>query len=235
MSAIRTARERARAELTQEIKAEARRQLGASGAQGLSLRAVARELGMASSALYRYFPSRDDLLTALIIDAYNALGDRVEAVDRVTAATGGHRARWRAFCGAVRSWAQEYPHEYSLLYGSPVPGYAAPATTIPPAARIPFALTGIVKDAWQASQLTVRPAPSPSPELAAQAAALAERIVPGAPASSVINVIIAWTQLFGMVGFELYGHLIGSMDPAGPFFDYAVDRMADLIGLPPDP
>ncbi len=72
MPAIRTARERARAELTGEIKAEARRQLAARGAQQLSLRAVARELGMASSALYRYFPSRDDLLTSLIIDAYDA-------------------------------------------------------------------------------------------------------------------------------------------------------------------
>src|ERR1700729_111876 len=69
-----TARERARAELTREIKEEARRQLAASGAGGLSLRAVARELGMVSSALYRYYPSRDDLLTALIIDAYDALG-----------------------------------------------------------------------------------------------------------------------------------------------------------------
>src|SRR5215472_7081460 len=78
-SAGRTARERARAELTREIKQEARRQLAAHGAQGLSLRAVARELGMVSSALYRYFPSRDELLTALIIDAYDALGEAAEA------------------------------------------------------------------------------------------------------------------------------------------------------------
>ncbi len=73
-----TARERARAELTLEIKEEARRQLAATGADGLSLRAVAKELGMVSSALYRYYPSRDDLLTALIIDAYNALGAAAE-------------------------------------------------------------------------------------------------------------------------------------------------------------
>ena len=77
MNAGRTARERARAELTDEIKAVARRQLATVGAQGLSLRAVSRELGMVSSALYRYFPSRDDLLTALIIDGYNAVGDAV--------------------------------------------------------------------------------------------------------------------------------------------------------------
>src|SRR5580692_1432818 len=77
-NAPRTARQRARAELTREITEEARRQLAATGANGLSLRAVARELGMVSSALYRYYPSRDDLLTALIIDAYNALGAAAE-------------------------------------------------------------------------------------------------------------------------------------------------------------
>ena len=78
-NAPRTARERARAELTREIKEEARRQLASVGADGLSLRAGARELGMVSSALYRYYPSRDDLLTALIIDAYDALGSVAEA------------------------------------------------------------------------------------------------------------------------------------------------------------
>src|SRR5580693_9144815 len=92
-----TARERARAELTREIKEEARRQLAETGAQGLSLRAVARELGMVSSALYRYFPSRDDLLTALIIDAYNALGEQAEEANAAVKAT-HYRARFRAVC-----------------------------------------------------------------------------------------------------------------------------------------
>ena len=78
MNASRTARERVRAELTREITEVARRQLAAEGAAGLSLRAVARELGMVSSAIYRYFPSRDDLLTALIIDAYDAIGEAAE-------------------------------------------------------------------------------------------------------------------------------------------------------------
>src|ERR1700743_118342 len=82
----RTARERARVELTREIKEEARRQLAEAGAGGLSLRAVARELGMVSSALYRYSPSRDELLTALIIDAYDAIG---AAAERAMAATPG--------------------------------------------------------------------------------------------------------------------------------------------------
>src|SRR5579875_3826393 len=106
-SASRTARERARAELTREIKEEARRQLAAAGASGLSLRAVARELGMVSSALYRYYPSRDDLLTALIIDAYDAVGDAAEAAI-ASAAPGPARQRWTAACHAIRDWARSH-------------------------------------------------------------------------------------------------------------------------------
>ena len=108
-----TLRERARAELSREIKEEARRQLAASGADGLSLRAVAKELGMVSSALYRYYPSRDDLLTVLIIDAYDAVGAAAEgAVAAGQAAAGPSvpaRARWIAACHAVRDWARGQP------------------------------------------------------------------------------------------------------------------------------
>ena len=83
MSASRTARERVRAELTREITGIARRQLATEGATGLSLRAIAREMGMASSAIYRYFASRDELLTALIIDGYNAVGEAVERLSLI--------------------------------------------------------------------------------------------------------------------------------------------------------
>ncbi|MEW2353916.1 TetR/AcrR family transcriptional regulator [Spirillospora sp. NPDC029432] len=229
MNASRTARERARAELTREIKEEARRQLRASGAQGLSLRAVARELGMVSSALYRYFPSRDELLTALIIDAYDALGARIEAA---AGTGGGFRERWRACCAAVRDWAREHPHEYALVYGSPVPGYQAPEATIAPASRVPVALLSLVRDAWREGVLT-EPADELSPELAEQAERTAAVIPPAMPGPLLVRGAIAWTQLFGMVGFELFGHLDGTMDPAGPFFAHSVERMADFLGLPP--
>src|ERR1700739_1587831 len=108
---IATARERARAELTREIKEEARRQLAAVGADGLSLRAVARELGMVASALYRDYPGRDELLTALIIDAYDALGEVAERA--ISSADGGGRVRWIAARRAVPDWARSHPHEYA--------------------------------------------------------------------------------------------------------------------------
>src|ERR1700744_2080553 len=130
----RTARERVRAEITREITDTARAHLAADGAATLSLRAVARDLGMVSSAVYRYFASRDDLLTALIIDGYNAIGAAVEAAD-AACDRADHLGRWRAAGRAARPWAVAHPHEYALIYGSPVPGYEAPADTIAPAAR----------------------------------------------------------------------------------------------------
>src|ERR1700754_430068 len=128
MTASRTARERVRAELTREITDIARRQLATEGAGGLSLRAVARDMGMVSSAIYRYYPSRDDLLTTLIIDGYNAVGEvvvKAEAARERTDVMG----RWLALCHGLRDWALAHPQEYALLYGSPVPGYSAPEDT----------------------------------------------------------------------------------------------------------
>src|SRR5947207_15973409 len=111
-------RARVRAEMTEEIKAAARRHLAVDGAN-LSLRAVARELGMVSSALYRYFPSRDDLLTALIVDAYNAVGEAAEGARDALTGPDAKRpvARWSAVCSGVRTWALAHPHEYALIYG----------------------------------------------------------------------------------------------------------------------
>ncbi|MFI9270448.1 TetR/AcrR family transcriptional regulator [Kitasatospora sp. NPDC052896] len=251
MAVIRTARERAREELTQEIKREARRQVAVAGAQQLSLRAVARELGMVSSALYRYYPSRDDLLTALIVDAYTDLAEVVEralAGGSAGAARGGStagagptraeraqgaRERWRALCGAVRDWAVEHPHEYALIYGTPVPGYHAPEETVALATRVPLALVDVIRGA--AGHLDGAPGRPASPVLATQLTELAARHAPELSQAVLVRAVIAWTQLFGMISFELFGRLAGSVDPADEFFAQAVEEMADLIGLPETP
>jgi AcrR family transcriptional regulator len=228
VNASRTARERARAELTREIKDEARRQLAAVGAARLSLRSVARALGLASSALYRYYSCRDDLLTALIIDAYEDLGDAAEA-----AANGADpRSRWLSVCRATRRWALSHPHEYALIYGSPVPGYRAPQETVLAAARVPLLLIRQLQDAWAAGALAPPPERPLAPPLAEQVSALAERIAPDLPAPVMALAIVAWTQLFGMISFELFGHLVGGVDPSERFFDHACQTVADLLGLP---
>ena len=232
-----TARERARAELTREIKEEARRQLAATGADGLSLRAVARELGMVSSALYRYYLSRDDLLTALIIDAYNALGD---AAERAIAGPAAARERWIAAWHAVRGWARSNPHEYALIYGSPVPGYRAPEATIGPAARVPLAFVGIIRGALAAGEFTAVDEALPvtgvlaeqADELSAalaRSAAAAES--PGLPLDALVRAVIAWAQLFGMISFELFGQFVGSFEPADALFAHAAAQSAAFVGL----
>ncbi|PWJ53257.1 transcriptional regulator, TetR family [Quadrisphaera granulorum] len=145
MSVVLTARERARREVTSEILAAARRQLGEVGAAALSVRAVARELGLASSAVYRYFATRDELLTALIVEAYDSSGD---AVERACAAGGERtpRDRFVAGCRALRDWARTHPHEYALVYGSPVPGYRGNEKTTAAGSRSPLALLAVLAD-----------------------------------------------------------------------------------------
>lgn len=160
MTASQTARQLARAELTRAIKEAATRQLAETGAAALSLRAVARDLGLASSALYRYFPSRDALLTALIVDAFNAIGAAAES-GAASAAPADPGVRWLAACRAVRQWALAHPHEFALVYGSPVPGYRAPADTVDPATRVTRLMAGLVVEAHASGLLRPRRSRSP--------------------------------------------------------------------------
>ncbi|HZG03808.1 MAG TPA: TetR/AcrR family transcriptional regulator [Streptomyces sp.] len=231
MSAIRGVRERARAEITAAIKDEARRQLAEEGAARLSLRAVARELGMVSSALYRYFPSRDDLLTALIVDAYDAIG---AAAERALAAADrdGPVARWRAVCRAARQWALAHPHEYALIYGSPVPGYSAPRTTVAPASRVGLALITVVRDARAAGVLRESAAGAAvSPAVAEDADRLMEQLGLDLPAPVTTALVAAWAELFGLIGFEVFGQFNRLVEAREEFFDHAVIRLAEAVGL----
>jgi AcrR family transcriptional regulator len=223
-------RARVRAEMIEEIKAAARRHLAADGAN-LSLRAVARELGMVSSALYRYFASRDELLTALILDAYNALGDAVERADASIAQRGDLRGRWLAVCHAVRDWALANPHEYALVYGSPVPGYQAPQDTVEPATRPPLVLGTILRDGVdQAALAEWDDEPLPA-DVRAEMRRVIEAGLPGVPEAVLARGMTAWIQLFGAVSFELFGRLTNVIEDPAAFFDHQMRRMADLVGL----
>lgn len=231
MSTAQGARARARIEVTAAIKDAARRQLAQEGAARLSLRAVARELGMVSSALYRYFPSRDDLLTALIIDAYDSLGAAAEAA-RAAAPDADPVRQWTAVCEAVRVWALAHPHEYALIYGSPVPGYAAPQTTVPAAARVGLLLIGIVRDAHRTSGLTELPLTA---ELRSEAERLAADLAPDLPPEVAAALVAAWAELFGLVGFEVFGQFNRVIEDREAFFRHAVTRLAASVGLTAGP
>ncbi|MER6063043.1 TetR/AcrR family transcriptional regulator [Streptomyces sp. NPDC001792] len=227
MSTTQGARARARTEVTAAIKEAARRQLAEEGAAKLSLRAVARELGMVSSALYRYFPSRDDLLTALIIDAYDSLGAAAEQA-RDAAAGAAAVARWTAVCEAVRGWALAHPHEYALIYGSPVPGYAAPQTTVPAAARVGLVFIGIVRDTHEGTGLADLPLPA---GLRPEAERMAADLAPDLPPEAITALVAAWAQLFGLVSFELFGQFNKVVEDREAFFRHAVTGLAHGVGL----
>ncbi|MEU1801496.1 TetR/AcrR family transcriptional regulator [Streptomyces sp. NPDC019937] len=234
MTAIRGARERARADVTAAIKEEARRQLADQGAAKLSLRAVARELGMVSSALYRYYPSRDELLTALIVDAYDAIGAAAETAFDATRGDGEPVARWTAVWRAARAWALAHPHEYALIYGSPVPGYSAPQDTVAPAARVALALIGVARDAHAAGALRV-PEETELPEgVRADMTTLADALgTPGAelPAAALAALVAAVAQMFGMISFELFGQFQGVVEAREEFFTHTAATLGRQAGL----
>jgi AcrR family transcriptional regulator len=221
------ARARVRAELTREIVEAARRHLATEGAAGLSLRAVARELGMASSAVYRYFASRDELLTALIVETYDALGAAAERAESAVARD-DLRGRWRATCHAAREWALAHPHEYALVYGSPVPGYAAPEATVAPASRVGVLLCRVVADGVAAG--TVEPQPDGPTAGDVLTAGVAERL--GLPAALAPRVVTAWSGLYGAISFEVFGQTHDVVADHASYFDATVERLADLVPLP---
>lgn len=227
-SAPRTARERARAELTREIVDTARAHLATEGAASLSLRAVARDLGMVSSAIYRYFPSRDDLLTRLIVDAYNALGDAVDAREAAVARD-DLLGRWLAAAHASRDWALTHPQEWALVYGSPVPGYAAPEDTIGPGTRVSTTLVAILVDAIG---LGVEPEAVPVPRRVTRGMRPLRDLVPASvPDTYLVSGVMARTQLFGHIGLELDGQFANTIDDLDAFFDHIMRRTAASLGL----
>lgn len=229
VSAPRTARAQARRLLTAEILATARRHLVVHGADGLSLRAISRDLGMVSSAIYRYFPSRDELLTALLIEAYDALG---ETAERAAMAPGvAAREQFVGMCRAVRGWAKDRPQEWALLYGSPVPGYRAPQQTVEPASRLPRALLGAVARGYLAGDVVVPEGAVPTGELADQSRTVASLVEAEMPEQLMAIAAGTWIQLIGTVSMELFGQLVGSYDPADLFAEYSWANLADRVGF----
>ena len=227
VSAPRTARERARAELTTEIVETARRHLDVEGAAGLSLRAVARDLGMVSSAVYRYFPSRDDLLTRLIIDAYNALGDATEAAEAEMRRTDLH-GRWMAIAHAARGWALENRQQWSLIYGSPVPGYVAPQDTIGPASRTTTLLTTILAELHARGDVEERKVPR---SVRAALAPVRSAIPADVPDDLVVRGLMAWTSMVGTITLEINGQFHNVIAEMDEYYDHVMERTAEVLEL----
>ncbi|UQX00016.1 WHG domain-containing protein [Streptomyces sp. RerS4] len=215
------------------IKDTARQQLVKVGAGGLSLDGVARDSGLAVSDVAAVFPHRDDLLTALVIDAYNASGAAMERADEAATAAGASAgARLLAVTRALRQWSFDHVAEFTLIYGSPVPGYHAPQDTVPPASRTPAVLGGIVRTALMGGELTPPRRAVPGPPLLLPAAVEAFGGVPEAPFSDIIERgIVLWSNLIGLLVFQVFSRTHDSVSDEAAYFDYAIAVAAETIGL----
>ncbi|MFE0583020.1 TetR-like C-terminal domain-containing protein [Streptomyces sp. NPDC058874] len=214
------------------VKHAARRQLAELGASGLSLDGVARESGLAVADVQAVFPHRDDLLTTLVIDAYDASGSAMERADRAAAdagATGG--ARLLAAARALRQWSFAHPAEFTLIYGSPVPGYHAPQDTVPPAARTPAVLAGILRSALAAGELVPPRRTLPGGLLRPEALELFGG-APEAPFADVVERgIVLWSSLIGLLVFQVFSRTHDSVLDEAAYFDHAVAVAAETVGL----
>lgn len=215
-----TRRDRLRAETIAEIKTAALDQMVADGAPALSLRAVARAIGMSPAGLYRYYDGRDELLTDLLTDAYADLADRVEAAG---ATDGDPFERFAAAAHAYRSWAIEQPERFLLIFGTPIPGYAAPTDgpTVDANRRMGRALFEIGLDGWRQGLVAV-------PDLGRPATraeqAMADEIG-GVPPALVPTFLGLWAHLHGLVILEVTNQWHWLYPDPGILFAGEVDRM----------
>jgi AcrR family transcriptional regulator len=198
-----TRRERIRAETIDEIKQAALDQIADQGAAALSIRGVARAIGMSPAGLYRYYDGLDGLITEVITDAYNDLAD---AVAEATSADGSARERLIGGMLAYRQWSVAHPNRFLLLFGTPIPGYAAPegGPTVEANRRIGEALFRVAVEAWAQGELTVpelgRP-PDPGE------VAFAAELVPEFPPEAIAVFLSSWAHFHGMVTLEILHQL----------------------------
>jgi AcrR family transcriptional regulator len=222
-------RQETREKIERQIIELGRRHLVTEGAAGLSLRAVARDLGMVSSAVYRYVASRDDLLTLLVVDAYSELAD---AVDHAGAATGGSwRDQLLAMAHAARAWAVDQPARWSLLYGSPVPGYHAPRVrTLGPGTRVVGALFDAIGAGIAAGDIP------PSNAIAAQPLSsdfdrLRDEFEFAGDDSAVAKCFLLWAGLVGAISLEVFGQYgADTLTEPRAVFDTQVRLLIDMLG-----
>lgn len=252
-----TPRERARQQTVEEIIRIGRRHLGEVGAAALSLRAVARDLGVVSSAVYRYVKSRDELLTLLLVDAYNELGDEVDAAlaalrpagaakdpgatgnagEASGAEAGKAGEEFYALAWTVRHWGLREPARYGLLFGSPVPGYAAPAEqTIVPGTRVVVALIQIIDRAHRQGRLAPiesnASAGEMSPALRENLDGVRAEMGLEIPEPLMVRGVLIWAALFGAVSFEVFGQYGGNtFTIPEELFEQQLQVLAAIVGL----
>ncbi|MGH3945561.1 MAG: TetR/AcrR family transcriptional regulator [Pseudonocardiaceae bacterium] len=228
-------RDRRRAAVAQEIKDTALSRLASDGPEGLSLRAIARDMGLSVQSLYHYFASRDHLIAELVEDGHNGLADALEAA-RDAHPISARRDRLIATSLAYRDWSVHHRSEFQLIYGAPIPDYQAPPppsdAPVPAAARIGAVFHSVVFAGWSPEQLRAMPDEHVDPALRAQLVAAQQKFAPPGsvlPPAALHRFIRWWGQLHGLITLEVFGHLDWLTQDAGNLYHTTVLQLADEI------
>jgi AcrR family transcriptional regulator len=223
-------RDRVRGATVAEIKSLAWAQIAENGAAALSLRAIAREMGMTSSALYRYFAGKEQLLTALARDGFSSLADHLEAAEAEAAEAGV--ARFFHLVRAYRRWALDHPTEYALTFGTPVPGLEEDAPEVKDemlrgvAVLLRVMIEGLQSGLISPPCLTGPDVPALRAKLNEWGCGVDESLSPEAAGACMF----AWTQLHGAISLEVFGHMPPELLPADELFEYQMHEVLRTIG-----
>ncbi|MFJ3973749.1 TetR/AcrR family transcriptional regulator [Streptomyces sp. NPDC090021] len=223
-------RERLRIETTAQIKEVALELLAAGDVAGITLRGIAREMGMTAAALYGYFDTRDDLLATLAADTYNRLADQQEAA-RDALPEDATAARLLAVAGTFREWARTHPAEFRLTYGDSSPGYAPTAENVVAAARrCCMILLGLVDAAWPQAPERLKRAEAEWADFVPSLAALARECFPHLPPQALLASLRVWGRMYGPVALEVYRQFGPDANPR-VLFQAEMDSALEMLGL----
>src|SRR6266487_2999181 len=217
-------REKKRSATLDEIRATAWKQIGEMGAAALSLRGIARDMGVTPPALYRYYKDRDALVTALLMDAFTAFGDTLEAA-RETLVVDDHPGRFRAIARAYFQWAVENPQRYALLFGTPIQGYLFADELGPIAQRSFLILQGVIGEAYNAGKIIGESTTIQLPiSLKSQYEVLKKAGMPYEPIVTHLALSV-WSMVHGMTSLYLYNYLTSFLqEEVEAFVDFEIEK-----------
>jgi len=237
-------RERLRTATLSEIKGVARQLLVSEGTGGISLRAIAREMGMTAPALYRYYPNLEELVSELCADLYNEASDAMEQARDAASPAGDPGARLYAVCREFRRWSVAHPAEFGLMFGSPIPGVGPGGEDRPggrdedstkheAGTRFAGIFLGLFVEIWRRAPFEA-PADDELPprlvdQLAGYIAATGATLPPGAAQL----FLSCWIRLYGLVAMEVFGHLHFALEDVEPMFEAELASAARLLGVVP--
>lgn len=225
-------RDRVRAATTEEIKQVARKILVDEGPDAVTLRAIAREMGMTAPALYRYFGSHQELIRNVIGDIFLEIGGDIQAaID--AAAPGGITAKFGAAAREFRRWSLGHQREFGLLFGTPVPGLDFKHTDIADECGRKFTDTflALFLELWLKRPFPVREPGEINPDLRSQLERYRDELGADLPVGAILSFVYCWTRLYGMVSLEVFGHLSWILDDGEPMFELMLKEIMPVLGL----